>query len=148
MKYVETNSTSHHKHNPECPMHTWQASLSQARRLLHKHSWQEAAMEYRFAFEAAEQIIGKQENPIDNVKRYIRTAMEFAYALRMGCFPCDLQALVALVKFRLEEEKWLCAPIGHLIGPLEDVSFSPKPEVSRWMETLFAIEEAKKSSIH
>lgn len=113
--------------------------FQKARQLLHRQQWGLAAKHYCAALEEFENLPEKVKAAQCN--RYLRIALEFTYALRMGDARTDLPALVAIVrcyvarKYRIDTDKAL--------QPIEDIAFSPKAQARYWMTVLFAMEESQ-----
>ena len=128
---------------PQC----WGKLYFQARQSINTNKWLNAAITYQEALLVAESQLSKSHNSSDAIKRYVRTAMEFAYSLRMGNIPCDFHALVTIVKHHLQNNP-LPSPLEHIISPLQDIAFSPKNKIEHWMKILFAVEEKKINTLH
>lgn len=147
MKIVNNDQDRSQKHRGECHMRSWNLAFTQARKKVASSLWEDAALKYQDALEAAEALMANHHDIMAAVKRYIRTAVEFAYALRMSHHVCDFSALVAIVKACLQNER-LMTPVGCLLEPLEDVVSSPLGDVKHWMNILFAMDDIKGQSLH
>ena len=101
-------------------------------------------LSYNGALDAAEMLLAKSQHSKDSIRRYARTALEFAYALKMADDSEGIVALVAIVKVRLQSN----AELTGLISPLIDVQHASKQDVNRWMNILFAIDEVEHQIIH
>lgn len=99
-------------------------------------AWKEAVAFFGTAFETAEILLYSDPCPWHAVDRYIRVAVEFTYALRKSPYHADIEALVALVKGRLENTM-LPKLKEDLADMLDEIAYSPLGEAEFKMQTLY-----------
>lgn len=129
--------------DPKNAVMMWSKLINLARHQAAHGQWHKCINSYGNAFDAAE-IIFESDVPSTAVNRYIRTACEFAYAIRQCNYPCDLSLFAALIKRKLEKNLYP-ASILFLIRPLKDIISAPMDEVDRWMEALIEADYSKQN---
>lgn len=131
---------------PQLAIHTWEKLITAARFSADKRLWSKASIIYGHALEVASLIILSRPNK-GEAKRYIRTAIEFAYVLRQNRPDTDLQLLIAIVKDYIAENT-VEIRVDALLSPLIEMAFSPMVELRRWINLLRAEEESQLQAIH
>ncbi|MBX2807110.1 MAG: hypothetical protein KTR20_00630 [Cellvibrionaceae bacterium] len=101
----------------------WSKLITAARQKTTEHKWDVAALIYGNAFETAEILI-KQEHTTTTVQCYLRTAIEFTYALRRCSYSANIALLLAAIKAQLAES-FYPNRMNLLINTLHTIAFAP-----------------------
>lgn len=110
---------------------SWKKTLDAARKEANSGNWERALFYSGNSIEIADIILSNR--PIrENSERYIKTAIEFAHALRNSKQPADLTALYEIVCTKLTTVPDNIDSFKNL-KPLEDVLFEPIDRVNSWM---------------
>ena len=113
----------------------WERAVTQGRLHTRAHQFDNAIMFYGNAFEASEFLLSKTTFSHNAMNRFIRTGMEFLFALRKGGYLADLDHFIAEVKRKLES-LMLPKDVSWYLRPLNDVVDHPMCAVDVWMQEM------------
>lgn len=131
----------------EQSIHEWSQTLKAARNALFGHEWPQAVMQYWRAYPMAEQLLKQPTCKSCAVKGYTRTLTELAYALRKNQQEEKLSAFIELAKPTLHTE--LSSALAHeLVAIMTNIAYAPMQDIDKWMDGLFAMDEAMNQRVH
>jgi len=120
--------------------------MLQAREVFHIQDWQKAAIIYGNAFEISELLLVSNPTAF-SVDRYLRTALEFAYALRKNKVVTNLNPLIPHIKNNIRNIKHSMA-MEFLIQPVEEVINLPIHLSDHWMKSLLSLDSLDHRILH
>ena len=141
MNFMCPKHRAHLSKDPKEALIVWHRLINLARYQADHYHWQQSIMFYGNALEAAEIAFAKAPASLA-VNRYMRTASELIYVMRLCDYGCSLELLVNTVKDKLEKNLYP-ANIQLLLRPLNDVAYSPLAEVHRWMSAMFEADRSQ-----
>lgn len=128
------------ENNLEYAVITWSKLFRIARKQADNMEWHKAATSYGNALDVAE-IIFSSSPQSTAVNRYIRTAVEFVYALRQDPeINYNILSISDFIKKNLEKNLYP-ANVDLLIKPLMDTVNAPIKNVHQWIQALFIADE-------
>jgi len=131
---------------PEYAESVWKRLIIEAQGQVCQYEWKKALIIYGNAFEISD-ILLKKTNENHAIKRYLRTAIEFAYVLRQCTYNADVSALVTYVTDTLTEHLYP-AECQLILQPLNNVAFSTLHEPKSWMNILQYMSDSYAKTIH
>ncbi len=131
---------------PEYAESVWKRLITEAQQQVCQYEWKKALIIYGNAFEISD-ILLKETNDNHAIKRYLRTAIEFAYVLRQCSYSADVSTLVAFATDTLTEHLYP-AECQLILQPLNNVAFSAMHEPKHWMNILQYMSESYSKTIH
>ena len=127
----------------------WQGIFYKARKALRQEKWNKAVYLYSAASDAAENLL-RLKNP-QGVNQYIRTNIEYIYALRKDKQDTNLNHIVAYFRTQLMHSTQCQSggkPLGQLMTPFYDMSIASEEEIDHWVESIWALEESHSATKH
>ncbi|MGR6873551.1 hypothetical protein ACU6U9_14870 [Pseudomonas sp. HK3] len=146
MKYLCDNHRGEFVNNPQQAIQAWQVIIEQARALFHSQDWQKASVAYGNAFEISELLLSCHSSSF-SVDRYLRSALEYAYALRKEEANVNLYSLVQYVENNIQGIKHRLS-VSLLLQPLEDVISMPINVADFWMVSLLSLDHIESRVLH
>ena len=146
MRYLCNNHRTQFINDPQHAAQSWQVMMLQARELFHLQDWHKAAMVYGNAFEISELLL-ISDPTVFSVDRYLRCALEFAYALRKNHTDSNLNALIPHVKSHIKHVKHSMTT-EYLIQPVEEVINLPIHLSDHWMQSLLSLDHLDHRVLH
>lgn len=125
----------------------WNASLDLARTFLVAQEWPNAVRHYWQVYPMAERLLKNELCKDCAIKGYIRTLVELSYALRKNQQQEKLSAMLELTKPTMHTQL-SPASAQELIAIMSSIAYAPIQEIDRWVEGLFAIDEAMHQPVH
>lgn len=125
----------------------WNQSLRTARALLIAQEWPRAVQQYWKVYPVAEQLLKDALCKNCAIKGYSRTLAELAYALRKNQQQDKLSAMIELTRPTLHTQL-SPALAQELIAIMNNIAYAPIQEIDRWIEGLFAMDEAMHQPVH
>lgn len=145
MKFICGQCESALVNDPMLLYEFWQNAIDQGRIHINAHQFDNAILFYGNAFEASELMLPSTTFSRQAIDRFIRTGMEFLFALRKGGFLNDLDALIATVEQSLKSTR-LPKTVAWYIQPLKDVADKPMCAVEVWMQSILKTPTLEPSS--
>lgn len=142
---VETEST--HKKQIEDTINRWYFLLENSRQELHAGRWQEAVLSYHAAYAEAELLVFISDCKNCAVKNYLRTLVEYSYALCKIDKAEQLSDLIVQAWYTLNT----ClteALASRLLQPLRSMEYATSTERDVWINQLFAEEAVHRKQVH
>lgn len=118
--------------NPSRALAAWSKFMIRAREEQAGKQYNEAVITYGNAMDVAQITFENAPISESEVDRYIRTVVEFVYAVRQCDGSYDLTLLVNRVQKILERGLYP-ANVKLLLKPVQDVASAPLCQVDRWM---------------
>jgi hypothetical protein len=132
---------------PELAFSAWIKLISLARQQLHDQKWEKAVLSYGNAHDIAA-IILNHKAQAEAINGYIRTAIEFIYALRQDQNTHhDINDITRHIKKNLTE-KLYPANIELLFKPVSDMAHTPLHHIHQWIHTLFIVDDIDSIKYH
>ncbi len=117
-----------------------------ARSLFHLQHWDQAVVIYGNAFEISEILLTNSQSKF-SIDRYLRTALEFAYAMRKSQTPCNLESFLRHVKKQIALTK-TTTDLSYLIQPIEEVINLPIHMADHWLTALLSLDAIEHRVLH
>lgn len=134
--------------NPEEAEHLWYKLRVMAKHKMDNSRWTEAVTLYGTAYEtSAILLVNGLQDETTRVKQFVRSAIEYGFALRKSEFKADMGKYVALVRDQLTPFQHRIDIERHLI-PIQDIAYSPTEEVDYWMMLFFDLDHAHTQTCH
>ncbi len=146
MRYLCKDHRKEFSRNPKQAAQSWQEIIMRARSLFHLQHWDQAVVIYGNAFEISEILLTNSQTKF-SIDRYLRTALEFAYALRKSQTPCNLEAFLPHVKKQMALTK-TCDNLSYLIQPIEEVINLPIHMADHWLTALLSLDAIEHRVLH
>ena len=146
MRYLCNDHRREFTRNPQQAAQSWQEIIMRARDLFYLEYWDQAVVIYGNAFEISEILLTNSQTQF-SIDRYLRTALEFAYALRKSQTPCNLKAFLPHVKKQLSLTK-TTAHLPQLIQPIEEVINLPIHMADHWLTALLSLGAIEHRVLH
>jgi hypothetical protein len=146
MKYLCNSHRDEFTNNPQHAARAWKNIIEQARELFHMKEWERATIIYGNAFEISELLLTSDPTQY-SVDRYLRSALEFVYALRKKNTKVNLAALIFHVETSIKGISHSMAT-PQLMQPLEEVINLPINLVDFWMLSLLSLESIESRVLH
>ncbi len=146
MRYLCNSHRAQFINDPHHAAQSWQLIMLQAREIFHLQDWQKAAIVYGNAFEISELLLVSHPTAF-SVDRYLRTALEFAYALRKNQTDTNLNALIPHITENIQNIKHSMA-MSFLIQPVEEVINLPIHLSDHWMQSLLSLDSLDHRVLH
>lgn len=132
--YMCSKHRSELERDPKLALQAWFRMINTARYFTNNHHWVNAIKLYGNALDCAE-IIFLEKPDSDAVNRFIRTAVEFLYVLRVTGQTQDIKILVNSITHKLEKGLYP-ANVQLLMRPVHDTVSAPLKDVGRWVAAL------------
>ena len=146
MRYLCNNHRDEFTNNPQQAAEAWQVIMLQARELFHVGDWQKATVIYGNAFEISELLLKHNQSQF-SVDRYLRSALEFAYAARKSQVTSNLNALINHVQRTIKNIQHSMA-LTQLIQPIDEVINLPIHLADHWMQALLSLDSIEERVLH
>jgi len=146
MRYLCKDHRKEFSRNPKQAAQSWQEIIMRARSLFHLQHWDQAVVIYGNAFEISEILLTNSQTKF-SIDRYLRTALEFAYALRKSQTPCNLEAFLPHVKKQMALTKTR-DDLSYLIQPIEEVINLPIHMADHWLTALLSLDAIEHRVLH
>ena len=146
MKYLCDLHRGEFVNNPQQAIQAWQVVIQQARALFHAKDWERASVAYGNAFEISELLLSCSGSAF-SVDRYLRSALEYAYALRKEQASVNFHLLVCHVENHIQGIKHTLS-VPMLIKPLEEVILMPINLADFWMVSLLSLDHIESRVLH
>ncbi len=146
MKYLCKNHRDEFTNNPQQAAQAWQVIMLRARELFRLEDWQKATVIYGNAFEISELLLKHNQSQF-SADRYLRSALEFAYAARKSQVTSNLNTLISHVQ-RTVESIQHSVPLTQLIQPIDEVINLPIHLADHWMQALLSLDSIEERVLH
>lgn len=124
----------------------WTRLINEAQNQVGLYQWNKAVIIYGNAFEISDLLL-KESNDNNAIKRYLRTAIEFAYVLRKCSYTSDVSILVTFVSETLTQHLYP-ADNKLILQPLNNIAFSTLHEPKNWINILKSMSESYSKTLH
>lgn len=136
-----------HKNQIEDTINRWYFLLENSRQELHAGRWKEAVVSYHAAYTEAELLVFISDCKNCAVKNYLRTLVEYSYALCKIDKAEQLSDLIAHACYTLNTCLTEALTL-KLLQPLRGMRSSSDDERDLWMNQLFAEEAVHRKQVH
>lgn len=134
------------KDKPEYAEMIWTRLMNEAQHQVSLLEWNKAVVIYGNAFEISD-ILLKESDDNNAIKRYLRTAIEFTYVLRKCSYSKDVSTLVSFVTETLTQHLYP-AECRLILQPLNNIAFSTLHEPQQWSNILKYMSESYSKTVH
>jgi hypothetical protein len=131
---------------PEYAEVIWTRLINEAQNRVGLYEWNKAVIIYGNAFEISD-ILLKESNDNNAIKRYLRSAIEFAYVLRQCSYTSDVAILYSFVRETLTQHLYP-AETKLILQPLKKIAFSTLHEPKNWIDILKYMSESYSKTLH
>lgn len=144
---TQTVATLAQKNYVEETINRWYFLLEYSRGELHAGHWQQAVVSYHRAHQEAELLVSISDCKNCAVKGYVRTLIEYSYAL---CKVDDVKRLADLIGHAEHTLSIYVTRelVSTLLQPLRNIGFATHAERDLWMNQLFAEEAQHRKQVH
>lgn len=131
---------------PKYAEEIWTRLMNEAQNQVGLYEWSKAVIIYGNAFEISD-ILLKESNDNNAIKRYLRSAIEFSYVLRKCSYTSDVSILYSFVSTTLKQHLYP-ADCKLILQPLNNIAFSTLHEPKHWINILKYMTKSYSTTLH
>jgi len=147
-KYICQHHINEISQNPTLAISQLQKLRSIGQSKMNGAHWNEALRFYGTAYEVSYILLHADAvDDITRVKQYLRTALEYGFALRKSSVEANMGNFFSMVKNNIQPFQEVINIEKHMV-PIQDISFLPLDEVDYLMMVFFNFEQSKIETRH